>query len=232
MTCCSPTVKILWSQLAIALILLWFPRQWLRVGGHLFRSRHRRSESWSPRDRPDLVREPGDNSIYFRIEFTKFRNYVDFFRAAVGGLAVVGGLMDVQPAVQASAAALPWQAVAVQYMSFALLMLGVLVQSFRFEKRASMFPPIFYLSGLTLGLCGFDAAGFAVVMTWAINSTLPGPTSFLTIYALLVGIFGYLLRDDNVVVAFAAGLVFLPVLISLLAKKRLVHFAKKVKAGG
>ncbi len=220
-------MNIAWTQIAVALILLWIPRQWLRIGGAIFKRR-----SGKGRLNPEAAREPGDNGIYFRVEFAKFRNYVDFFRAAIGGLAVTGGIMGVQSALLAPEDASGWHFAMVRYMRIAILLIGVLIQSFRFEKRAAMFPPIFYISGLTFGVCGLYVALFAIIMTWAINTTLPGPTAFLTLYAATIGIFGYFLTDDLEQIIVSVGLVFSPVLLSLLAKRRLVHFSKKVKASG
>jgi len=115
----------------------------------------------------------------------------------------------------------------------AILLVGVLIQCFRFEKRTGLFPPIFYLTGITIGVCGPGVAAFAIVLTWAINTALPGPTTFLSVYALLIGVFGALLQFADLEPIFiGVGLVFLPVLISLLSKRRLVHYSKKVKTGG
>lgn len=225
----SPTVNIIWPQFLVALLLLWMPRQWLRVGGSLFK---RRRKSGNVRRDREAEREPGDNSIYFRDEFMKVRNYVDFFRAGIGGLAIVGlPVADIAPALQALPDAAPWRGYVVDGVWIAVLLVGVLIQSFRFEKRSAMFPPIFYISGLTFGTCGVAVAAPAVVLTWAINTTLSGPLAFLCLYAGTIGIFGFLLSDDLEQVGVTTALVFLPVLISLLAKKRLVHFSKKVKVG-
>lgn len=222
-------MNILWPQFIIALLLLWIPRQWLRAGGALFKRRHKSGKV--RRDR-EAEREPGDNSIYFRDEFQKIRNYVDFFRAGIGGMAIVGlPIADIAPALQTLPDAAPWRENLVEIVWIAVLVVGVLIQSFRFEKRSAMFPPIFYISGLTFGTCGVAVAAPAVVLTWAINTTLSGPLAFLCLYAVTIGLFGLLLSDAPEQVGVTSALVFLPVLISLLAKKRLVHFAKKVKAG-
>lgn len=226
----SPVVNILWPQLIVALLLLWIPRQWLRAGGALFK--RRRKSNRARRDR-EAEREPGDNTIYFRDEFLKVRNYVDFFRAGIGGLAIVGlSALDVAPALQAGDDASDWRVALIRYAGVLIMLVGVLIQSFRFETRSAMFPPIFYISGLTFGTCGVTVAALAVVLTWVLNTTLSGPVAFLTLYAVLVGIFGAFLLDDLQQVGISAALVFTPVMISLLAKKRLVHFSKKVKVGG
>lgn len=222
-------MNIVWTQFIVALLLLWIPRQWLRAGGALFKRGHKHGRV--RRDR-EAEREPGDNSIYFRDEFLKVRNYVDFFRAGIGGLAIVGlPVADIAPAIKAGSGAALWQTNMVDVVGITVLLIGVLIQSFRFEKRSAMFPPIFYISGLTFGTLGVAVAAPAVVLTWAINTTLSGPLAFLCLYSVTIGIFGLLLSDNWEQVGVTTALVFLPVLISLLAKKRLVHFSKKVKAG-
>jgi hypothetical protein len=223
-------MNIVWPYFGVALLLLWLPRQWLRAGGPFFKRRRSKPRTPVPGERPDHETNPNDSTVYFRTEFSKFRNYVDFFRAAIGGLAMVGGGLAIPSALQPPADASGWRMVTVLGVRVAILLAGVLIQSIRFEKKAAIFPPIFYLSGLTLGLCGPAVAFFAVVITWAVNMMLPGPSSFLAIYALLVGAFGFLLRgDDLVLICCAVGLVYTPVLISMLAKRRLVHFSRKVK---
>lgn len=221
-------MNINWLQYSLALLLLWTPRQWLRVGV-LFKLKSSRSRS---ADSAAVEREPGDLSVRFRDEFKKFRNYVDFLRAAIGGVAIMGGIAGLKPSLQLAADSAEWFGRLVIAAQFAVLLIGVLLQSFRFEKRATMYPPIFYLSGLSFGLIGWGPAIFALVLIWAFNTTLPGPTAFLFIYAVLAGLFGWLLASDITQVVFAVVLIFAPVLISLLTKRRLVHFVKKTKAAG
>src|SRR5437762_2120354 len=77
-----------WPYLLVGLVLLWFPRQWMRLGKLIGRPRRR-----SPRaEEPWLRREPGDPQLSFRAEFAKARNYFDLLRGIAGGLAILGGL--------------------------------------------------------------------------------------------------------------------------------------------
>ena len=73
------------------LLLLWFPRQWMRMGATVG-SRRRRSGSTSTATlQPWEQRDAGDPRISAKREFGKLRNYFDLLRAAAGGLAIVGG---------------------------------------------------------------------------------------------------------------------------------------------
>jgi hypothetical protein len=213
--------------LLLGIVLLWFPRQWMRRGVALLQRKRHSSGSSRILD-PWKDREPGDPQVNFRTEFTKFRNYVDLFRAAAGSLTIWGGM-----GIVASIAVpdegprnLRWQALALQVL---IVLLGALVQALRYERnRVSFYPPIFYLAGLAVGLCGYQAAAFAFVLIWAINPALPNAQAFLTVYALLLTVFGMLFRGvSSPSVLLAGGLTFLPVLLSLLAGRPLMIFTRK-----
>lgn len=179
-----------------------------------------------------LEREPGDLSVHFSDEFLKARNYVDFLRAAIGGIAILGGIAGIKASVQISQDDSEWLVWVITGAQIAILLIGVLIQTFRMETRTAMYPPIFFLSGLSICLCGIQAAAFALIMIWAINTTLPGPSAFLSLYAVLAGFFGWLLNDSYTLVMVAVVLLFAPVLISLLTKRRLVHYSKKTRNTG
>lgn len=229
-------VTIDWVYFPIGLLLLWFPRVWLRRGPQVVKpgraSRQRRQQEEA------RARDIGDRSVRFKVEFTKLRNYVDFLRAAVGGLAIMGGamLLGDETSLPSSILAAPdaplATANAVLWLRLSILLVGVIIHSLRFEGRVTLFPPIFYLSGLVLGLCGLYAMLFAIVLIWTVNLALRSPMSFLSFYALLVGVFGCLFQGLRPEPLFAMGLVFLPVLLSLLMRRPLVLFAKKIKSHG
>src|SRR5690349_3305453 len=88
-----------WPFLVLGVLLLWFPRQWMRLG-KLIRLRRRRSrteDDWSQR-------EPGDPRLSFRREFTKPRNYFDLLRATTGAIAITG-LGEATPSIAATVGA-------------------------------------------------------------------------------------------------------------------------------
>src|ERR1019366_7561688 len=106
---------------------------------------------------------------------------------------------------------------------------GLLIQTVRYERhRLLFFAPIFFLFGLSIGLCGVETAGFAFVLIWAVNPMLKNPQSFLSVYALLVGGFGWFFLDsENAPPIAALVFCFLPVLLSMLAQRPLVLFTRK-----
>lgn len=213
--------------LLLGLALLWFPRHWMRRGVALLRRRRRSSGSERIVD-PWKDSEPGDPRVNFRVEFTKVRNYLDLLRALAGGLAIWGGL-SVVPALGLGEN--PPKAAVLQLLVLrcAIVLIGVVIQSVRYEKhRISFYPPIFYLAGLSACLSGLSAAGFAFLLIWSINAGLGNAQAFLSAYALLLGGFGALFAGPkNIPAMLAAGLTFLPVLLSLMAKRPLMIFTRK-----
>jgi hypothetical protein len=65
-------------------------------------------------------------------------------------------------------------------------------------------------------------------MIWTVNPMLKNPQGFLSVYAVLMGVFGlFFLRLSNKLPLFAFVLCFLPVLLSLLAQRPLVLFSRR-----
>ncbi len=220
-----------WFHFSFALLLLWLPRPVLRFGAQIFR-RRRRSRNFKDTN-PATTRQPGEMRVGFKNEFGKFRNYVDFLRGGIGTIALAGGLPGFAPAFGAGddlpvlTVRLIWGA------TILILLIGLLIQSFRFEARVTLFAPIFYLAGMSVGMCGPVVAIFALLLVWTINLALPNPGSFLSVYALLMVAFAALFRGfDSDRPYVMAGLCFLPVFLSLLIRRPLVLFSKKTKLAG
>jgi hypothetical protein len=217
--------------LLLALVLLWLPRPWLRLGATLLKRRRRRvpgggKEPWN-------TREPGDPRVSARQEFTHIRNYIDFLRA-LGGTALVLGGWQLQASIGAAAGASKLVTREVLVVKAAILLIGVLVQTHRWNRqRITFYPPIFYLAGISFVLVSPWPALFAFVMIWAVNPALGNAQAFLSLYAVFVATFGYLLsKSARAAVIYLAGLIFLPVLLSLLSKRPLVVFARKTTHAG
>lgn len=201
--------------LPIALLLLWFPRRWLHLGQSR-RGGRRRFDDASGRER-----QPGDQSLWLKEEFAKRRNWLDLLRAVVGGVAICAVAIDVRPD-----AAPDWLN-AVFWARAAILVVAVLIQSLRFEDRLTLFPPVFFVTGLAFGVLGFKPALFALATVWAVNLVLPSPAAFLAIYAFLAAIYGVLLGDDPAAAILATVLPLLPVVLSVLFRRRLLQLNKR-----
>ena len=91
-------MSINFPLLLLALLLLWFPREWMRRGAALLRRRRRAKQSRIVE--PWRAREAGDPRLNFRPEFAKFRNHLDLLRGMAGSVVLFGGL-GLLPAIAA-----------------------------------------------------------------------------------------------------------------------------------
>lgn len=198
--------------------MLWFPRQWLRNGGRLFKRRR------TPRNSVEKLagqgsRDPEDKSVHPGKEFKTFRNYVDFFRALAGGHSL---------SVYSFTATGPDSQMTVLAIQIAVLLGAVAIQAVRLENgRHNYFAPIFWLVGLGIGYTSHYAPLFSFALVLAINPALPNPRWFLTAYGLLLLAVGLVLDAAVMHLALIAGLILLVPLASLLAKRPLVIYARK-----
>ena len=209
--------------LLLGLLLLWFPRRWMRLGA-VFGRRKRKPRR---EDEPWIRREPGDPRLNFWREFRKPRNYFDFFRGAAGGLAIVGG--ENIP----SSLPLPEDggdhSLMLLLAAMLILLVGLLIQTYRNENgRMTFFAPIFYLAGLSVCLVGSWGAVFAFALIWALNPLFGNPQAFLAVYGVVVTAFGLVLRDVAIDRTFTAlFFAVLPVLLSLMTGRPLLVFSRK-----
>lgn len=212
-----------WPYLLLALATLWFPRQWLRNGGRLFK-RRRRAETSIEKLAKRSGRDPDDKTVHPRKEFTTFRNYIDLFRALAGGYCLSTFAFTASDAEQ--------NTLLLAIQSGVLLVAGG-IQSVRLEEghRHNYFAPIFWFVGLCTGFPGHYTGFFAFVLVLAINPVIPNPRLFLTAYGLLVLGLGQLFGAPTLPTAMAAGLVLLVPLASLLSKRPVVIFTRKPRAG-
>lgn len=220
--------------LGLAIFILWIPRQWLRLGRNAVRQLLGIRRSRRKAGPPAQVRESGDIRLVFREELGKFRNTVDFIRALTGGLLLVGNhewgiapvlAPDPERLLQGSHDQLH------TWLGMGLMGTGVLIQFLRYEGRITFYAPIFYLGGLGMALSGFSAGFLAFLVGWTLNTAAPlTPAAFLSVYALLVFLLGLLFRGlHDLHVVFMGGISFLPVMISLLTRRSLAIFTKRIK---
>lgn len=215
--------------LLVALALLLIPRQWLRLGA-ILKTRRRSAGAVRSAGEPWNAREAGDPRVRMADEFAKPRNYVDLLRAGGASLALWGG-WGISPVLAVSAGAprnAAWGVMAVQAL---MVLVGLLVQTVRFEKGQLRFsPPIFFIAGLSVGMCHSYGAITAFMMIWAIHSMFSGAQGFLSGYAVCILVFGHLFAGRiDLSVLLMGGLCFLPVLLSLLAGRPLVIMSRRGK---
>jgi hypothetical protein len=210
-----------WPYLLLALAMLWFPRQWLRNGGRLFK-RRRRPETAIQKLASKASRDPDDKSVHPRKEFTTFRNYIDLFRALAGGYSL-SAFSFTATGEDSAAIVLTLQAL--------VLLAAVVIQAVRIEgRRHNYFAPIFWFVGLCVGFPGHYTGAFAFTLVLAVNPAIPNPRLFLTAYGFLVFVMGFLFSAPVVPNSLAAGLVLLVPLASLLSKRPVVVFTRKPRS--
>lgn len=204
--------------LVFSLLLLWFPRNWLRYGARVTPKPPRRYNV------PKPERDPYERTVHPLEEAAKPRNWVDWGRAAVGAFGVAAMAFE-QPegtlGVHAPTAAL---------QGF-VLVTATLIQMIRIETRLSLFAPIFFLQGMTFGVAGWLVGLLSMLGSLALTPILPGPGAVLFVQGGLVLSLGMLLQKAAPVdLMVLAGAIWLPVLLSVLLKKRLsASFDKKLK---
>lgn len=216
-----PAMTLITDQLVLGISLLFFPRPWMQKAVTLLRGRRRKSGVERLRDPWKNARRPGDAAVRFGTEFSKVRNYLDLVRGAVGSLAIWGGL--------GHPAAIGGSGFRALGIKFLISLVAVGIQAARFRgRRVSFFPPVFFLGGLVFGFCGWQTAAFAFVLTWAMHAMIPSAGWFLTLNAVVVLGFGAFFQDiRNPTVAMTAGLIWFPVLLSLLTNRPLVIYQSR-----
>jgi hypothetical protein len=213
-------LTINWPYLLMALATLWFPRQWMRTGARVLKKRSR-PDGALERLAGIGARDPDDKSVQPGREFKNFRNYLDLFRALGGGYSLTQFAFEAGDS-DAGLVVFIIQAVA--------LLIAVVIQSIRFDKRLSFFAPIFYFVGMTVGTSGHLAGLFAFALVLAINPVIPTPRMFLTAYGLLLLPFGLVFDTDWRLLLVNVVLILMPPLLSMLAKRPLVIFTRKAKS--
>lgn len=217
----SAAFVIHWPYLVAAALMLWFPRQWLRLGRRLFKRRHRHKDKLE-QFAENRTRDPEDKSVRLGVELRTKRNWMDLARAVAGGLCLMYFAFDpAEPTAEARRSVLLLQVF--------IALVGTLVQCIRREEKVSYFAPIFYLVGLSAGLGAPYPTLFSLLLVMAINPVLPNPRVFLAVFGLLMLPFGLLFTADFPRVIAAAALVCVPPLVSVLAARPLVIYSKRVK---
>ncbi|MBC8010849.1 MAG: hypothetical protein H7067_12225 [Burkholderiales bacterium] len=210
----SPTSYVF---LALGLLLIWFPRNWLRFGMRVSPKPPRKY------NQSKVERDPYDLSVSPVVEGVKSRNWLDLFRAMVGSWVVLGVAADSAGGMAPGSTTLTLAASA--------LGVAVLIQMVRMEGRLSLFAPIFFLQGMNFGMNGGIIGAITMLGAWALSPVLPSAGALLFVQGAATLCLGLLLRNAEPVLGMImAGLTWVPVLISVLLRKRLAaSFDKKLK---
>jgi hypothetical protein len=153
-----------------------------------------------------------------------WQNWVDLARAGLGVylLTVLAIKVDVrEPGAE-------FEALGIEAL---LLGLTILVQCVRILRTVQVLAPVFYLSGLTLTMGGDYLQGsFAVVVGWLFAIGGKNLNYQLPAMAAALAAAGYVLGLDNHLYLNCA-LIFLPFVLSIVFRKRLLFAAASGTAG-
>ncbi len=167
-----------------------------------------------------IERDRHDRTLKVGEEFSKWRNWIDLARAAVGGVVLTRvGMRLVEDDVLTNEGGL--------VVLGAVLLIGVLVQTFRMEGRLTLFAPIFFVQGLAFGTIGWLPALLAWIGAWGLSPVLPSPAVFLAIFAGIAFCLGTLLGGDMERSLVLVLVALVPVVLSVLLKRRLTSSLNK-----
>ncbi|WP_438482836.1 hypothetical protein [Oleiharenicola lentus] len=214
------TFTINWPYFLAAIALLWMPRQWLRTGKRVLK--RRRKPDGALEELAGMgARNPEDRSVHPAKEFKNFRNYVDMLRGVVGGYCLVEfGVFATKPE-----GSFPVYAIIA-----AILFVGVLIQSLRFDARISFFAAVFYMAGLSVGSTEHYSSLFAFALVLAVNPIIANPRMFMVAYGVFLLVFGTVFADSQVILCINVFLFLLIPVLSLLTKRPVVIFSRKSKS--
>lgn len=208
-------MTIHWPYLLLALLTLWFPRQWMRLG-KLWRNRRKERETME-RFAQDGANDPDDKSVRLGRELRNPRNYLDFLRGFLGALALWRFSVEAERE----------QAMLAFTICAAVTLIGVLIQFLRWRERITFFAAIFYGAGVSCGIGNGYPGALALLLVCAVNPVIPTPRLFVSAYALTLLPFNYFLGDDQRLAAFNTFILLLPVLWSLMVKRPMVIFTRR-----
>jgi hypothetical protein len=154
-----------------------------------------------------------------------WQNWVDLLRAGGGIWLLLNLSINPDPADPRSPAL-------VLQLQLGLVLIGVVIQTFRLSSEVNLFAPLFYLTSLTLILGGTVEGSFAVICGWTMAIGTRDFRYLLPITA--VGLLLSALAFQVYSLSLAANLLFvlLPVGVATLFHKRLWFLARQMKRSG
>lgn len=208
-------MTIHWPYLILALLTLWFPRQWMRLG-KLWRNKRKERETME-RFAQDGANDPDDKSVRLGRELRNPRNYLDLLRGFLGAFALWRFSFEAERE----------EAMLVFGVCAVVTFVGVLIQSLRWRARITFFAAIFYYTGVSCGMGNGYPGALAFLLICAINPVIPTPRMFIAAYAVLLLPFNFFLGDDQRLAALNTLFLLVPVLWSLMVKRPMVVFTRR-----
>jgi hypothetical protein len=146
-----------------------------------------------------------------------WQNWVDFVRAGLGVYLLSEWAITVDPAQSGA----ELRALALKGVILAVVLLA---QTVRLVRTVQILAPLFYLSGLTIVLGDYLQGCFAVAVGWLFAIGGKNLTYQMPAMAISLAVAGYVLGLDTPLLLDCV-LIFLPLVLSLLFRKRLLFLA-------
>ena len=211
-------------SLAASLLLLWTPRQLLRVGSAVIKENRGKPEEESD---PRHIRAPGDISLRIGEELAKTRNYLDLLRGVAGTLFLLGTpAMD--PALMAASSGGASAAKVALAARVAVLGMGVVLQMIRWDGRPIFFPPVFFMIGMAGVMAGPEPTLAAIIIAWLASRAFSTPTALFICFGLLLGVFGFVFDGKSLTLIASCALLMVPPMISLLTGRPLYGISRRI----
>ncbi|RRJ94550.1 hypothetical protein Ga0100231_009495 [Opitutaceae bacterium TAV4] len=216
-----------YTILALSIILLWIPRpcmRWGRLGGggRPAAPVPAPSSSQGTARRRRISTTRVEFALDYRLntlrELKDPHNWIDFFRALVGGFGLfVTGITGTDLVDLPLAQSGPF--IAAQIV---VVIAAVLFQMLRFDKGVIFYAPVFFIQGLMFGLVDWRVGLLTMLGTWTIIPLLHTPGPFLSVVGVVAAVFGALLKVHLLYVFTALGVALWPVFWSIMLEHRLV----------
>jgi hypothetical protein len=167
-----------------------------------------------------VLRSRKNSSASTTALFPIWQNWADLLRAGVGTFLLMQHSLEFDPETAGAAnKALMIEA--------GVLVSAVLCQSISFAEQLKFIAPIFYLSGVTVALAGYQVGGFAVFVGWlfALGGKKPGYQ--LPMMAIGLGSAAYTLGMLDLNVILSGGLIIIPMFLGFMSKQSLSYMARR-----
>jgi len=184
-----------------AVALLWLPLPYLAG----------RDQAFSNRARVTSATMSG--------AFRVWQNWADLIRAAVGVYALMELSIGLEPNSTDRQLA--------QWIKLGIIFIGVLLQTIRVGQ--GIIAPLFYLTGLTMILPQPPQAAFAIFLAWVFACGVKDARFVLPLLGACLVVATYFLGRLDIIVLFNAGLIFLPVSLALLSRKRQMFVTREAR---
>jgi hypothetical protein len=151
-----------------------------------------------------------------------WQNWADLLRSVVGAWT----LWHLSLTVGTKADGVPMMAFLIKT---AVLSLSVLMQMIRFGDELNFFPPICFLSGLTIVLPGSMEGGLACGFGWAFAAGARNAKFQLPVMGVSLAIVAPLLGNHGQNFLLNCGLIFGSLLVPILCRKRILFVSRGIK---